>query len=363
MRVIESVTSHTKEGYVPVNSSHHAWRETEDIYETLSKKFPNLLFPFIKEDHIYGVKSDVHVLCKEHGILTRVGLAGMLYDQTKYACMWCALSNGAKHRALAGKHYSPNAFSRLGLQTGIFMAVKKEFPDAQWEVTMHNGQELDIYVPSIKCAVELNGNYWHSEHMGRGPSYHLGKSIFAAHYGIAVIHIWEEEAVAPYTNIINILKLVRDQPEFHRKKSDRLEFVEEEAAKEFYRAWGTNHGYGAEGERVHLAYIRRGSIKACVSYDKSIGLATYGTTSVTQIDLNEMLTCLARTYGFPYGKMIVDLRCPHEAGWAKVYLKPVKQTPPIPWQLDSGNGISVLSGKPATQHRVWDCGHGVYMTH
>ena len=54
------------------------------------------------------------------------------------------------------------------------------------------GFELDVYVPSKKLAVELNGLYWHSE-ICRENDYHLKKTKMCEEKGIHLFHVFEDE--------------------------------------------------------------------------------------------------------------------------------------------------------------------------
>ena len=57
-----------------------------------------------------------------------------------------------------------------------------------------NNYELDLYLPSKKLAIELNGNYWHSELGGkRYKTYHLNKTNKCEKQEIKLIHIFEDE--------------------------------------------------------------------------------------------------------------------------------------------------------------------------
>ena len=55
-----------------------------------------------------------------------------------------------------------------------------------------NGQEIDIYYPQHKLAIEFNGDYWHSSEC-KEPDYHQKKSIACIERGIRLIHIFEHE--------------------------------------------------------------------------------------------------------------------------------------------------------------------------
>ncbi len=50
-------------------------------------------------------------------------------------------------------------------------------------------QELDIYIPSKKIAIECNGIYWHSKYE---PKYHYNKYVSCEERGIQLLSIWED---------------------------------------------------------------------------------------------------------------------------------------------------------------------------
>jgi len=54
-------------------------------------------------------------------------------------------------------------------------------------------QEVDIYIPSHKLAIEYNGVYWHSEATGKDSHYHYDKYKSALDNGIELIQIWEDD--------------------------------------------------------------------------------------------------------------------------------------------------------------------------
>lgn len=54
-------------------------------------------------------------------------------------------------------------------------------------------QELDIYLPEKKLAIEYNGLYWHGDASGKPAKYHLQKTESCNLAGIRLIHIFEDE--------------------------------------------------------------------------------------------------------------------------------------------------------------------------
>lgn len=64
-----------------------------------------------------------------------------------------------------------------------------------------NGNELDIYVPDKKLAIEFNGTYWHStEH--KDIKYHQEKTLKCFSKNIRLIHIFEHEWIGEKQNIL-----------------------------------------------------------------------------------------------------------------------------------------------------------------
>lgn len=53
-------------------------------------------------------------------------------------------------------------------------------------------KELDVYVPEMKIAFEMNGDYWHSEKKN-GADCHLHKTELCESQGIQLVHIFEHE--------------------------------------------------------------------------------------------------------------------------------------------------------------------------
>ena len=52
-------------------------------------------------------------------------------------------------------------------------------------------QEMDIYIPELKLAIEVNGCYWHSAQF-KTPSYHINKSLLLAEHGIRCVFVWDD---------------------------------------------------------------------------------------------------------------------------------------------------------------------------
>jgi very-short-patch-repair endonuclease len=68
------------------------------------------------------------------------------------------------------------------------------------ERSILDGYEIDIYIPSHKLGIEMNGLYWHTE-IHKDKELHKLKADLAEQYGIKLIQIFEDE----YKNNIDIV--------------------------------------------------------------------------------------------------------------------------------------------------------------
>lgn len=75
--------------------------------------------------------------------------------------------------------------------------------------------ELDFFLPEHNVAIEVNGNYWHSELSGEKDSkYHINKSKLCNAKGIRLVHVFEDEILLKPDvvsgEILNILNLSKN---------------------------------------------------------------------------------------------------------------------------------------------------------
>lgn len=59
--------------------------------------------------------------------------------------------------------------------------------------TVIHPQELDIYLPELHLAVEVNGLYWHSEKFGKDKNYHKMKYEACRTAEVRLVQIWEDD--------------------------------------------------------------------------------------------------------------------------------------------------------------------------
>jgi len=82
----------------------------------------------------------------------------------------------------------PNRFSALELKIRNWlteMGVNYTTNDRRF------GLEMDLYIPDLKLAIEVNGYYWHSSKV-KNKEYHINKSLLLADHGIRCIFVWDD---------------------------------------------------------------------------------------------------------------------------------------------------------------------------
>ena len=129
-----------------------------------------------------------------------------------------------------------------------------------------DGQELDIYIPSLNIAFEYDGIFWHSE-LFKDKTYHLEKTIACEHKNIRLIHIFEDE----WLNKINIWKsliknlLKCEKNHIFARKCKIIE-VDYKTAKEFL---GKNHLQGNCPSSIRYGLEYEGELVSLMTFGKS----------------------------------------------------------------------------------------------
>jgi very-short-patch-repair endonuclease len=113
--------------------------------------------------------------------------------------------------------------------------------------TILDNKELDIVLPDLGLAFEINGAYWHTEEHGRDKDYHLNKTLEAKEQGYKLIHIWDYDNLEIVES--RILQLLGHSKRIMARKCD-LNMVDWPTAKAFL---SNSHLQGA-GSPTKLNY-------------------------------------------------------------------------------------------------------------
>lgn len=129
-----------------------------------------------------------------------------------------------------------------------------------------DGQELDIYIPSKKLAIEYNGMIWHSEYTNKGRSYHLSKFNKCKEKGIRLIQILEADYLLRKNIVLdkisNILGGSKSKERIAARKC-QVRLIEKKDAEVFFTA---NHiqGFAISGRYIGAFY--KGQLMAVMSF-------------------------------------------------------------------------------------------------
>ena len=204
--------------------------------------------------------------------------------------------------------------------------------------------ELDIVLPELQLAIEIDGIYWHSEIAGgKSPDYHLMKTQKCQNKGFELIHIWE-------TDNLDIVKFKLDNLLGLSKVIDAkklvVEKITDEQASDLHNQNNLN-GYIQSDE--HYALVLDGTIYMCVSilrHDSYIELTRI--SSLNGYEIQDGLIKLVNAISSNL-KIItyVDLRWPEKL----IGFTHVMNTIPEYWD------ICVQSD---SFDRIWDCGYALW---
>ena len=127
------------------------------------------------------------------------------------------------------------------------------------------GKELDIYVPSLKLAIEYNGLRWHSTEFTENKNSHLDKLNECNKKGIKLITIFEDEWINGKNIVLSKLKHIikhnNGEKVFGRKTN--IVVIDKITAKKFLEI---NHIQGFAPSTVYLG---------CIYNDKLVAVMTF----------------------------------------------------------------------------------------
>ena len=125
--------------------------------------------------------------------------------------------------------------------------------------------ELDIVIPELKLAIELNGDYWHSTEY-KDKNYHLNKTIECEKIGYRLIHIFEHE----WINKQNIIKqkLLSLFNINQKKIGARKCTIKEISTKEKNNFLNLNHIQGEDKAKIKLGLFYENELVAVMTFGK-----------------------------------------------------------------------------------------------
>jgi len=131
-----------------------------------------------------------------------------------------------------------------------------------------NRLELDIYIPDLSKAIEVNGIYWHSESMGKYRDYHLYKTLKCLEKNIQLIHIFDNEWLFKKPIIQSILrsKFNLIQNKIYARKCEIREIKDSKILREFLN---TNHIQGYCYSKWNYGLFYKDELVAVMTFNKN----------------------------------------------------------------------------------------------
>jgi N-acetylglutamate synthase-like GNAT family acetyltransferase len=150
-------------------------------FEEVQKTVENAGYTLITKDYI-RFSQKLEIFCPKHGIF----LMNLNDITSGRGCRDCS-------------HTSPKA------QKELYSFIKDFYPDAiNNDRSLIKPLELDIYVPSLKLAIEYCGLYWHSEEYKANDD-HYNKMRLCNEKGIRLITVFEDEWLERKEQVKNFL--------------------------------------------------------------------------------------------------------------------------------------------------------------
>ena len=126
-------------------------------------------------------------------------------------------------------------------------------------------QELDIYIPGKKLAIEYNGTYWHSS-LNKEKNYHLNKSKLCDVKGIRLIHVYDYEWHTEQDKIKQLLNIALGNYNKIYARKCQVREISNKEAKPFNEA---THLQNHRDAQVTYGLFYNGKLVQLMSFSKT----------------------------------------------------------------------------------------------
>jgi len=188
------------------------------------------------------------------------------YDIKCTSCGNKFSSRVVKSALVCRKCYPIKSGSKIQREMSEFI-FEIESNTTECERSVIKPYELDFYIKDKKLAIELNGNYYHSEISGnKNKKYHLSKSEKSDRLGIKLIHVFEDEWLLKQSivksRIRNLLNLTDSKIYARQCEIKEVSF---EDKKEFLNS---NHIQGNCVDKIRVGLYFRNELVSLITFGK-----------------------------------------------------------------------------------------------
>ena len=227
------------------------------LYERWKRRFAGKVEPLFTADEFHGVncKEEYPWRCCKCGTEFRTHIHTTDIDLDERMLPRCPVCHPLESGVSNGEHE-------------LFEFIKSVYNGelAVRDRRAIRPQELDIYIPDKKVAIEFDGLYWHSEENGKDSGYHLNKTVECEKNGIRLVHVFEDEWRFQRPIVEDRLKSilgVGQKSIFARKCA-----VKEIGSRESNEFLEQNHIQGADGAPMRYGLVYNGELVAVMTFGK-----------------------------------------------------------------------------------------------
>lgn len=198
-----------------------------------------------------GVFDPVTIICKEHGEFKQVPT----YHLNGCGCQKCGAEMSNSREEIEIYEYCCDLLGKEYVISNDRDAIAP--------------YELDVYIPSMKIAIEYNGLYWHSD-AKKNRNYHIDKLNRCKKCGIKLIQVFEDEYLNHKDIVLSKIAHLLNCGDYEKKIYGRNVVVSEinyEIAKEFLNE---NHIQGFGKGCVHLGGYHGDELVGVMSFIKRL---------------------------------------------------------------------------------------------
>ena len=129
-------------------------------------------------------------------------------------------------------------------------------------------KELDFFIPLKNLAIEMNGNYYHSEIAGgKDKNYHLDKYNHCSTKGIRCLFIREDEWLTKNEIVKSIIKSALGM--YDKKIGARLTVSKKISSKDANLFYKVNHIQGSTKAEEHFGLFLKDELVSCISFGRN----------------------------------------------------------------------------------------------
>ena len=144
--------------------------------------------------------------------------------------------------------------------------VGKEKVKQRDRMVLNGRRELDIYVPSLKLAIEYNGILWHSEKYKKDKFYHLKKLEDCEKKGITLIQIFEDEYEYKKEIVLKKIKHMLTKQDFEEINNVHIQEISPKLTKKILEGYSLN---GFVPSSVHIGLFHEKKLIGVGSFKKN----------------------------------------------------------------------------------------------